>query len=135
MITRRIVLKFPHSLVEQPIIYNLVKSYDLKFSILKAFIMPNQEGLLVLELSGENKNYTNGIKYIKNLGVNIQPLTKDVVRNEKKCTHCGACVVICPVTALVVDHKTKKVLFHADKCIGCELCVKPCPPRAMEVHF
>jgi hypothetical protein len=38
--------------VERPIIYRLVKDYDLEFNILKASITPEQEGLLVLELKG-----------------------------------------------------------------------------------
>ncbi|MBU4414418.1 MAG: 4Fe-4S binding protein, partial [Proteobacteria bacterium] len=65
----------------------------------------------------------------------VQPLSKDIKRNEKKCTHCGACVPICPTEALVVDPKTRRVDFYSEKCIACELCINACPPRAMELHF
>jgi len=135
MVSRRIVLKFPHRLVEQPIIYRMVKDYDLEFNILKAYITPKEEGLLVLELTGEDKSFDEAISYVKKLGVSVQPLSKDIKRNEEKCTHCGACVPICPTEALVVDPKTRKVEFYSEKCIACELCIKACPPRAMELHF
>ena len=135
MISKRIVLHFPHRLVDQPIVSKLIKEFDLQFNILKASITPQEEGLMVLELSGKSENFDKGIEYLKECGVKIQSLSQDVVRNEDKCTNCGVCVPICPTEALVVDPATRKVIFHNKKCIACELCVKLCPPRAMEVHF
>ncbi|MDD3988102.1 MAG: NIL domain-containing protein, partial [Candidatus Omnitrophica bacterium] len=35
MVSKRIVLHFPHRLVNQPLVYKLVKEYDLQFNILK----------------------------------------------------------------------------------------------------
>lgn len=135
MVSKRIVLHFPQRLVDQPIVYKLIKDFDLKFNILKAFVTPDEEGLLVLELGGKKENFAKGIEYLQSSGVKIQPLSQDVIRNEAKCTDCGVCVPICPTKALVVDEKTRKVTFESKKCIACELCVKICPPRAMEVHF
>jgi len=135
MVLKRIVLHFPHRLVNQPIVYRLVKEYDLQFNILKAYVTPQEEGLMVLELSGKKENFEKGMEYLQSVGVKIQPLSQDVIRNEAKCTDCGACVPICPTGALVVDPITRKVNFYDNKCIACELCVKVCPTRAMEVHF
>ena len=135
MDSKRIVLKFPHKLVDQPIVYKLVKDFDLEFNILKAYVTPREEGLMVLELKGREANLDNALKYVKSIGVSVQPLSKDIKRNELKCTHCGACVPICPTDALVTDPLTRKVLFYDTKCIACELCIKACPPRAMELHF
>jgi len=74
MISKRIVLKFPHRLADQPIVCNLVKYFDLEFNILKAYIIPKEEGLLILGLSGEEGNYNKGINYLKELGVIVQSL-------------------------------------------------------------
>ena len=135
MISKKIVLHFPHRLVDQPLVYRLVKDFDLQFNILKASVTPQEEGLMVLELSGKRDNFEKGVEYLKSCGVKIEPLSRDVVRNEEKCTSCGVCVPVCPVEALVVDPKTRLVHFDSKKCIACELCVKICPPRAMEVRF
>ena len=135
MVSKRIVLTFPHKLVDQPIVYRLVKDFDLVFNILQAKITPQEEGRMVLELKGTKEHYADGIKYLTANGVKIQPLSQDVTRDDDKCTHCGACVPVCPTAALYIDKKTMKVIFDLEKCIACELCVKACPPRAMIVKF
>jgi len=122
-------------MVDQPIIYRLVKDHNLVLNVLKASVTPKEEGIMVLELSGARADYDNGIKFLQKAGVKIQSLGQDIMRNDARCTHCGACVVICPTGALAVDAKTRMVDFHEEKCTACELCVLSCPPRAMEVHF
>lgn len=132
---RKVVLRFPHRLVDKPIIYRLVKDYDLRFNILKASVTPKEEGLMVLELSGKKKDYDEAVRFLAEAGVELQSLAQDVSRNEDRCTHCGACVTMCPVDAFVVDPVTRRVDFQHTKCIACELCIKPCPVRAMEVRL
>lgn len=134
-ISRKIVLHFPPRLVDQPILYRLVKDYDLQFNILKASVTPNEEGIMVLELSGKKKSYDDAIRFISDAGVEVQALVKDVSRKEDRCTHCGACITMCPVNALVVNSLTRQVDFLETKCIACGLCIKPCPVRAMEVRL
>ena len=135
IISRKIVLRFPPDLIDQPIVYRLIKDYNLSFNILKASITPKKEGLLVLELTGKKEDYRNGIDFLSRLKIKIQPLSKDVIRDEDKCTHCGVCIDICPTQAFVLDPKTREVKFDKNKCIACELCIKICPPRAMRVSF
>ena len=134
-VSKKIVLRFSRRLVERPIVCQLVKDYDLEFNILKASITPEEEGLLVLELTGEQKEYDKGINFLIKTGVRIQSLSQDVTRNEERCTHCGVCITICPTGAVEVDSLTRRVKFYNEKCIACGLCIKACPPRAMEVHF
>ena len=134
-VSKRIVLRFPSRLTDRPIVYRLIKDYNLEFNILKASITPEEEGLLVLELSGKQEDYDKGIRYLTKTGVKIQSLSQDVIRNVERCTHCGACVTICPTGAFELDPITRQVNFHDDKCVACGLCLKACPPRAMEVHF
>ena len=134
-VSKRVVLHFPRNLVDQPIIYRLVRDYDLMFNILKASVTPKEEGLLVLELSGEEKDYEKGVRYLAEVGVEIQSLSRDVYRDEVRCTHCGACITICPTHAFDLEPLTRKVNFLDEKCIACGLCIKACPPRAMEIRI
>jgi len=135
VISRKIVIHFPKKLAGQPVISRLVKQYDLEFNILKASITPAEEGLLVLELTGEQSEYEKGIKFLTKTGVKIQSLSQDFTRNEERCTSCGACITICPAGAFELDKKARTVKFDNEKCVACGLCIKACPPRAMEVHF
>jgi len=134
-VSKRIVLHFPRRLVDRPIVSRLVRDYNLDFNILKAFFTPEEEGLMVLEISGEQKDYDEGIRYLTTTGVRIQSLSQDVTRNEERCTHCGACITICPAGAFELEPSTRRVKFYNEKCLACELCIKACPPRAMELHF
>jgi len=136
MSARKIVLIFPKEKIDKPIVQKLIKDFSLEFNIMKASITPDQEGHMVLELNGENSDIERGIKFLKEQGLEIQPLSKDIKVNWDKCTQCTACVSICPTGALYIkDRRSMEVAFDPEKCIACELCIRPCPPRAIEVHF
>ncbi|MBT3363823.1 MAG: 4Fe-4S binding protein [Chloroflexi bacterium] len=130
--SKRVVLRFPRSLVHQPIVSRLIKDYSLDFNILKALVNPKEEGLLVMELMGKRSDFDKAIAYLTEAGVETEPLSR-VKRNEERCTQCGACVSMCPTGAFVVDEKTRGVLFDDAKCIACELCLLVCPPRVLEL--
>ena len=135
MASKRIVLHFPKRMVDRPFVYHLIKDYNLEFNILKASITPDSEGLMVLELKGKQEDFDKGINYLVESGIDIQSLSRDVIRNEERCTNCGVCVSVCPSGAFEVDPATRKVKFDNQKCVACSLCIKTCPPHAMEVHF
>jgi ferredoxin len=134
-VSKRIVLRFPRRLVDRPIVSRLVKDFNLDFNILKASVTPDEEGLMVMELSGKQEDFDNGIRYLAETGVKMQSLSQNVTRNEERCTYCGACITICPTGAFELDPVSRQVTFDNEKCLACELCIKACPPRAMELHF
>jgi len=131
----RYVFRFPKKLIDQPVTCELVSDYGLTFNILRANITPRSEGLMVLELSGDEDKLDAGVQHVEDLGVGVQPLANDVIRDEQVCTHCGACINVCPTNALALNHETFEVAFDPEQCVACELCVPVCPPRAMRVHF
>jgi Fe-S-cluster-containing dehydrogenase component len=135
MYSKMVSLRFPKSNVNEPIIANLVKKFDLTFNILKATIYPRKEALVVMELTGHRKNYQEGVRYLKDLGIKVENIGQDIRRDEGKCYQCGACTAVCPTGALFIQRPEMAVIFEKDKCSACELCVVTCPAMAMETKF
>lgn len=134
--TRRLVLTFPPEEVEKPVIYRLVKEFDLVPNILKASISPNDVGIMVVELSGDPARLEGAMEFLGGLGVKTEPLSQDILFNEERCIHCGACVTFCPSGALRLRADgSLRVEFAAEKCTACEFCLRACPTRAMEGRF
>ncbi|MFC1524576.1 NIL domain-containing protein [Thermodesulfobacteriota bacterium] len=133
MNTRIYILRFPKEITDQPIICQLVKKYDLEFNILKATILVQQEGLMILELRGPMSNVRKGLDFLKKQGVLIKSIAASISRDDEKCFQCGACTGICPTGALYIHRPAMAVIFDPDKCSGCGLCVTLCPVRAMAV--
>jgi ferredoxin len=131
----KVVCYFSAAQTEQPIIYRLVKNYDLIINILKADINPQKEGYLVVELEGTKEKYDEGIRFLQNIGIIVEPLSQTIVWNEEICIQCGACPSFCPTEALTIDRKTMLVSFDNSKCVVCGMCLDCCPTRAIKLHF
>jgi ferredoxin len=133
---KRIILRFKRSTIDKPIVYKLVKDYNLIFNILRANISPKAESMMVMEIDGSEPNFKKGMKYLKDLNIDTEPIEQDIRRDEEKCVHCGVCTSVCAPDALhITDRNTMKVEFDYEKCVACELCVKVCPVKAMSVFF
>jgi len=135
MLARMLVLRFPKEIVDKPIITNLVRNYNLTFNILKAQIYPRKEGMVVLELRGNNKDYERGFQYLQDIGVHVESIAQGIRRDDDLCYQCGACTAVCPTGALHIKRPEMEVLFESERCSACELCVRACPSRAMIVAF
>ncbi|MGQ9670979.1 MAG: NIL domain-containing protein [Desulfosoma sp.] len=135
MYARMLVLRFPKEIVDKPIVTNLVRNYNLSFNILKAQIFPRKEGLMVMELRGNRKDYERGLQYLRDIGVIVESIAQGIRRDEEKCYQCGVCTAVCPTGALHIKRPEMEVLFDSERCSACELCVKTCPARAMIVLF
>jgi ferredoxin len=135
MLKKGLVLRFPPEIVDQPIVYRLVKDFNLVFNILKAMITPGKEGIMILELSGDKENLEKGLNYLKDVGVDVKTIAQQVAKNEEVCIHCGACTAVCPTGALFVDRQTFQVIYDPEKCTACGFCVSACITKAMEVFI
>lgn len=130
-----LVLQFSREVVDQPIIYRLVKDFGLEFNLLKAAINPRQEGVIVMELRGHPQDFRRGLRFLRDTGVKVKRVAGEVRRNEELCYQCGACTAVCPTGALRIERPAMSVAFEAEKCSACELCCPVCPARAMEVRL
>ena len=134
-VSHKVVLHFPPTATGQPVVYRLSREYGLVFNILRASITPQEEGLMVVELSGEEDDYRRATDYLQDMGIRIQPLLQDIRKNDDRCTDCGACVGVCPTQALVLERPSMRVVFDPDECVVCGECVPSCPVAAMELQF
>ena len=135
MYSKMLSLRFPKEIVNDPIVVNLVRRFNLSFNILKATIYPRKEGMMVLELSGDRKDFHDGVRYLKSVGIKVDSIGSDIRRDEERCFQCGACTAVCPTGALHIVRPDMAVLFQKERCSACELCVAACPAQAMEVKF
>ena len=135
MYTRIYILRFPKEIVDQPIISQLVRQFDVDFNILKATILPQHEGVMILELRGHRENIKKGLAFLKGLDVKAESIATSIHRDDGKCFQCGACTGICPTGALALKRPEMAVIFEPEKCSGCGLCVTICPVKAMEVSL
>ena len=67
MAKKKVQLKFSNHLINKPIVYKLVKDFDLTFNILKASIKPDEEGEMVLEIDGQKKNYNKAMAFLNDI--------------------------------------------------------------------
>lgn len=133
---KRIILRFKKDTIDKPIVYKLVKDYNLVFNILRANISPKAESLMVMELEGTEANFKKGMKYLKSLNIDTEPMERDINRDENKCVHCGVCTSVCAPGALYIkDRRSMSIEFDYKRCVACELCVRVCPVKAMSVSF
>jgi len=128
-------IRYPKEISEKPIIYRLIKQYDIEVNILRASILPQREGILIIELTGTKANIKNGLAYLEDNGAMTERLATRIRRDEERCFQCGACTGVCAVGALYIRRDDMAVLFDADKCTGCNQCVLICPVRAMEMSL
>ena len=129
----KVVLHFPEDIVEDPITYNLISDYGVKVNILRASIDPGKQGMMVVELSGEENRISQGLDYLERVGVQVEPLAQEIRHLEDRCTNCTSCVPHCPTQALDVDRQSWQVSFEPEECILCLSCIEACIYRAMSV--
>lgn len=135
MYRRIYYIHYPKEISEKPVIYHLIKEYDVEINILRANILPQREGILIIELAGTKASVDDVLEYLKMIGASTERLATRIRRDDERCFQCGACTGVCPVGALYIRREDMAVMFDADKCTGCNQCVLICPVRAMEMSL
>lgn len=135
-VTQKLMLHFPKCECEKPIIYYLVKDYDLIVNVFRAKVTPEEEGYLVLDVTGPEEQIEKGIDFVKTFNVSVNYSGKGVTRDEDRCTHCGYCVPYCPTGALcIANADTREIVYKEEKCIECLACIRVCPFGACTSAF
>jgi ferredoxin len=129
-VTKKLMLFFPRCECEKPIIYHLVKDYNLVVNIYRAKVTPEEEGYLVLDVTGTEEDIERAMAFVKTFDVAINYTGKGVT------THCGHCITHCPTGALhIADRATREVAYSEADCIECLACIRACPFGACASAF
>lgn len=134
MTKEKIKIYYTKNQLSRPITYELVKKFDVMFNILHADINYGSEGNLITEISGEDKNVIDALKYLNEVGIVYKKYNKFIIRDEEECIDCGACTAVCPSGALTMN-KQDELQFDKEKCLVCELCIKACPIGVIDVEL
>ncbi len=75
MADRRIKLIYPPSLVDEPILYQLVRKYDLVTNLHRADVNA-QGGVLELDLRGEGPVIDQALDWVRQLGIQVEEMRR-----------------------------------------------------------
>jgi L-aspartate semialdehyde sulfurtransferase ferredoxin len=135
-ITEKLMLFFPRCECEKPIIYHLVKDYNLIVNVYRAKVTPEEEGYLVLDVTGTQEDIDRALDFVRTFNVTVNHTGKGLSWDERRCTHCGQCLPHCPTEALHLgDRATRRVAFDESQCIECLACIRICPFHACASAF
>ncbi|GIU88976.1 MAG: ferredoxin [Acidimicrobiia bacterium] len=76
--TLRLFVSFPEELVDRPMVYEIVKEFDVVPNIRRANV-EDHSGWIILELSGTHEACDAAIAHLEGLGCSVNRMEGDVV--------------------------------------------------------
>ncbi|MGH7923117.1 MAG: NIL domain-containing protein [Candidatus Binatus sp.] len=77
-IHERYYLSYPRKLIKEPILYQLVKKFDLIFNIRGASVS-EEMGLVAVEFEGSSDQIKRALTWLRSTGVTVEPIEKNVI--------------------------------------------------------
>jgi ABC-type methionine transport system ATPase subunit len=77
-VNERVYLTFPKDLVKQPMVCQLAKKFDILFNI-RGSTVTAEMGLVALEIDGERAEVDKALQWLKDKGVVVEPIEKNVI--------------------------------------------------------
>jgi L-aspartate semialdehyde sulfurtransferase ferredoxin len=78
MARMRLRLTFPSRLIQEPILYRLVKDFDIVINIRRADVKADY-GWVALEMEADEPVLQRGVAWLKQRGVQVDPIERDVI--------------------------------------------------------
>ncbi len=78
MATRKVMLKYPEHLIQEPVLFRMARQFDVMPNIRRARVT-DTVGEIALELDGTPENLERGIRYLQEQGVQVEPIEGDIV--------------------------------------------------------
>jgi len=76
----RLFVSFPEELVDRPLIYEVIKEFDVVPNIRRANV-EGHSGWLILEVNGEQSQLDGAIGYFERLGCTVNRMEGDVLES------------------------------------------------------
>jgi ABC-type methionine transport system ATPase subunit len=76
----RLFVSFPEELVDRPMIYEIIKKFDVVPSIRRANV-EEHSGWVILEINGEQDQLDGAIAYFEGLGCTVNRMEGDVLES------------------------------------------------------
>lgn len=111
----------------EPLIARVVKESGVLISVERAHIdstagevlidVPDRDAPLVCDL-------------MRQKGADVRILEEGILRDEKECVDCGACISVCPKEVFFLDEEWRLQVLEG-RCVLCGKCITACPHRAL----
>lgn len=75
---QRVKFTFPRGLIKEPVIYQLGHRFKVVTNIRRADVRDDM-GWVVLELEGEDAEIQQGLEWVRDTGVRVDPVAGDVI--------------------------------------------------------
>lgn len=77
-VRERVYLTFPKKLIKEPVLSMLAKQFDVVFNI-RGSTVTAEMALVAIELHGKQREVEKAIDWLKNKGVTVEPIGKNVI--------------------------------------------------------
>ncbi len=77
-VRRRMYLVYPGELVNKPILWEFIKTFDIVVNIKNAS-MKGEVGLVTVELEGSEEEIERGLKWLESKGIKTERIEQDVI--------------------------------------------------------
>ncbi|MBA2327364.1 MAG: NIL domain-containing protein [Actinobacteria bacterium] len=80
MPTLRLFVSFPEQLVDRPLIYEVIKKFDVVPNIRRANV-EDHSGWVILEMNGDTTRLDASVAYLEELGCTVNRMEGDVLES------------------------------------------------------
>ena len=80
MTSLRLFVSFPEALVDRPMIYEIIKEFDVVPNIRRANV-EGHSGWVILEVHGTDTELDGAVKYLEGLGCTVNRMEGDVLES------------------------------------------------------
>ena len=77
-VKKKYYLNVPQKLIKEPLLYQLVKKYDVVPNIRQASVS-DEIGIVALEIEGEIASVESATRYLQEMGVSVEPIEINVI--------------------------------------------------------